>query len=232
MLYAISGAQGCGKSTLLAALEERGYQVVSRKTSRSILSEWDMTLDEINADPELSMKFQLEILNRKAQDEHDAIHSDEIWLTERTYMDLFVYALINMGKHNEFSTWIDAYYDKCLENQQHYDGIFYVRSGLFNVSHDGVRGSNQHYSKLVDLTLEHYTSTSRSPLDIHTIDVADLDRRVDFINRRIAQPGPMKLNARAQAICDTHDRGDTTVTAYESAEAMFEALGIGSDRLS
>lgn len=232
MLYAISGAQGCGKSTLLAALEERGYQVVSRKTSRSILSEWNMTLDEINADPELSMKFQLEILNRKAQDEHDAIHSDEVWLTERTYMDLFVYALINMGKHNEFSTWIDAYYDKCLENQQHYDGIFYVRSGLFNVSHDGVRGSNQHYSKLVDLTLEHYTATSRSPLDIHTIDVADLDRRVDFINRRIAQPGPMKLNARTQAICDAHDRGETTVTAYESAEAMFEALGIGSDRPS
>lgn len=232
MLYAISGAQGCGKSTLLAALEAQGYKVVSRKTSRSILSDWNMTLDEINADPELSTKFQLEILNRKAQDEHDAIHSDEVWLTERTYMDLFVYALINMGKHNEFSTWIDAYYDKCLENQQHYDGIFYVRSGLFTVSHDGVRGSNQHYSKLVDLTLEHYTMSSKSPLDIHTIDVADLDRRVDFINRRIAQPGPYLLNARSQAIADAVDNGTAVTVEYDSAEAMFEALGIQNDRTS
>ncbi|MNE29703.1 hypothetical protein D3C80_1231940 [compost metagenome] len=145
-------------------------------------------------------------------------------------MDLFVYTLINLGKHNEYSTWLDAYYDKCLENQQHYDGIFYVRSGLFDVSHDGVRGSNQHYSKLVDLTLEHYTVTSRSPLDIHTIDVANLDRRVDFINRRIALPGPNILNARAQAICDAVDKEGAVVVQYESAEAMFEALELVSDR--
>lgn len=232
MLYAISGAQGCGKSTLLAALEAQGYNVVSRKTSRSILSDWNMTLDEINADPELSMKFQLEILNRKAQDEQEAIQSDEVWLTERTYMDLFVYTLINLGKHNEYSTWLDAYYDKCLENQQHYDGIFYVRSGLFDVSHDGVRGSNQHYSKLVDLTLEHYTVTSRSPLDIHTIDVASINRRVDFINRRIAMPGPNTLNARAQAICDATDRGEVELTQHESSEELFKSLGIRSDEQS
>lgn len=230
MLYAISGAQGCGKSTLLAELEKLGYKVVSRKTSRSILSDWNMTLDEINADPELSMKFQLEILTRKAQDEYDAIHSDEVWLTERTYMDLFVYTLINLGKHNEFSTWLDSYYDHCLEHQQHYDGIFYVRSGQFNVVHDGVRGSNQHYSKLVDLTLEYYTVTSRSPLDIHTIDVGDLDRRVDFVNRRIALPGPNTLNARAQAICDATDRGETAVVQHGSSKEFFDSLGIGSDK--
>lgn len=199
MLYAISGAQGCGKSTLLAALEQQGYKVVSRKTSRSILTDWNMSLDEINADKELALKFQYEILSRKAQDEYDAIHSKDVWLTERTYMDLFVYALVNLGKHNECSTWIDSYYDKCLENQQHYDGIFYIRSGLFQVSHDGVRGSNQHYSKLVDLSMEHYTMTSKSPLDIHTINVADLDRRVDFINRRVAAPPSTPSNLTIDA---------------------------------
>lgn len=225
MLYAISGAQGCGKSTLLAELEKQGYQVVSRKTSRSILSDWNMTLDEINSDPELSMKFQLEILNRKAQDEYEAVHSKEIWLTERTYMDLFVYTLINLGKHNEFSTWLDSYYDHCLAHQQHYAGIFYVRSGQFNVVHDGVRGSNQHYSKLVDLTLEHYTVTSRSPLDIHTIDVGDLDRRVDFVNRRIALPGPNTLNARSQSISDAVDSGTAALVEHENVDELFKSLG-------
>lgn len=226
MLYAISGAQGCGKSTLLTALEDQGYKVVSRKTSRSILKDWGMTLDEINADKELALKFQYEILSRKAQDEYEAIHSDEIWLTERTYMDLFVYALVNLGKHNEYSTWLDAYYDKCLENQRHYSGVFYIRSGLFQVSHDGVRGSNQHYSKMVDLSMEHYTMTSMSPLDIHTVDIADLGRRVDFINRRIALPGPHLLNARSQEIADAVDNGTAVLVTYDSAEHMFEALNV------
>lgn len=224
MLYAISGAQGCGKSTLLAALEDQGYKVVSRKTSRSILKDWDMTLDEINADPELALKFQYEVLSRKAHDEYEAIHSDEVWLTERTYMDLFVYALVNLGKHNEYSTWIDAYYDKCLENQQHYDGIFYIRSGLFKVAHDGVRGSNQHYSKMVDLAMEHYTLNSMSALDIHTVDVADLGRRVDFIGRRINVPGPNVLNARSQAVADAVDNGTAVLTTYDSSEELFKAL--------
>lgn len=225
MLYAISGAQGCGKSTLLAALEDQGYKVVSRKTSRSILKDWGTSLDEINADKELALKFQYEILTRKAQDEYEAIHSDEVWLTERTYMDLFVYALVNLGKHNEYSTWLDSYYDKCLELQQHYDGIFYIRSGLFQVAADGVRGSNQHYSKMVDLSMEHYTMTSKSPLDIHTVDMADLGRRVDFINRRICPPGPNVPNARTLAVMEATDRGEG-LTVHESAEAMFEALGV------
>lgn len=225
MLYAISGAQGCGKSTLLTALEDQGYKVVSRKTSRSILKDWDMTLDEINADKELALKFQYEILTRKAQDEQEAIHSKEVWLTERTYMDLFVYALVNLGKHNEYSTWLDSYFDKCLENQQHYDGIFYIRSGLFNVVHDGVRGSNQHYSKMIDLAMEHYTMTSKSPLDIHTVDMADLGRRVDFINRRIALPGPNFPNAKTTTVMAATDAGEG-LTIHESSEHLFTALDI------
>lgn len=225
MLYAISGAQGCGKSTLLAALEDQGYKVVSRKTSRSILKDWNMTLDEINADKELALKFQYEILTRKAQDEYEAIHSDEIWLTERTYMDLFVYALVNLGKHNEYSTWLDSYYDKCLENQQHYDGIFYIRSGLFQIAHDGVRGSNQHYSKMVDLAMEHYTMTSKSPLDIHTVDMADLGRRVDFINRRISPSCANSSNTHTSAAMEATDCGEGLVV-HESSEHLFKALDI------
>lgn len=186
MLYAVSGAQGCGKSTIIAALEAKGHPVVSRKTSRSILSDWGVTLNQVNTDVELTKKFQYEIIERKAADELEAIKSDRVWFTERTYMDLFTYALVTLGKHNEFSAWLDAYYDRCLELQQHYEGIFYVRSGLFNVVHDGVRGSNTHYSKMVDLVMDHYTAGSMlSHVDVHTIDVANIDKRIDFIERRV-----------------------------------------------
>lgn len=183
MLYAVSGAQGCGKSTIVAALEAKGYPVVSRKTSRSILGEWGVTLDDINNDIDLSMKFQYEIIERKAQDELEAVKSKDVWFTERTYMDLFTYALVNLGKHNKYSVWLDAYHDRCLELQKAYKGVFYVRSGLFHVEADGVRGANRHYSKLVDLVMEDYTMASVSPLDLQTINIANLDKRIELIER-------------------------------------------------
>lgn len=185
MLFAVSGAQGCGKSTILAELEAKGYPVVARKTSRSIMAEWGMTLDEINNDVGLSMKFQREIIERKFQDEQDAIRDDKIWFTERTYMDLFVYALINLGKHNEHSVWLDAYYDRCIEFQQSYAGVFYVKSGLFTVVDDGVRGANKHYSRLVDLILEDYTMNSVPSYDLTVINTASLDSRIQQIERAV-----------------------------------------------
>lgn len=185
MLVTVSGAQGCGKSTILQQLEGLGYPVVQRKTSRSILSDWGKTLDEINDDPELSKLFQDEILTRKIQDEKDAVESDRICFTERTYMDLFVYALINLGKFNEHSEWLDSYYQRCLEAQSSYAKVFYVKSGLFTVVHDGVRGSNRHYSRMVDLILEDYTVHATQRDRLHTIEVANLPDRICFIQEKI-----------------------------------------------
>ncbi len=181
----ISGAQGCGKSTILEQIEQLGYPVIQRKTSRSILTEWNVTLDEINDDPILSMKFQDEILLRKQQDEAAAVRSAELWFTERTYMDLFVYTLINLGKFNEYSDWINEYYQKCVAAQSAYTKVFYVKSGLFSVAHDGVRGSNSHYSRLVDLVLEDYTVRSVDRDHLHIIDVADLQTRIAFIKEKL-----------------------------------------------
>lgn len=189
MLFAVSGAQGCGKSTILAKLESKGYPVVSRKTSRSILAEWNVSLDQINNDPQLSMKFQREIIERKFLDEQAAAKDDKVWFTERTFMDLFVYALINLGKHNEHSVWLDAYYDRCQELQANYAGISFIHSGLFTVEHDGVRGSNQHYSRLVNLVLEDYTMHSAPSYNIQTISVADLDQRIAQIERFVVAQG-------------------------------------------
>lgn len=185
MLIAVSGAQGCGKSTILQQLEGLGYPVIQRKTSRSILTDWGKTLDEINDDPELSKLFQDEILERKLQDEMEAVASDQIVFGERTYMDLFVYALINLGKFNEHSEWLDNYYQKCVAAQNTYAKVFYVKSGLFTVVDDGVRGANRHYSRLIDLVMEDYTLNSIARDRIHTVDVVNLADRVCFITEKI-----------------------------------------------
>lgn len=186
MLVTISGAQGSGKSTILAELQKRGYEVVERKTSRSILTDWNMSLDEINNDPELSKKFQVEILDRKISDELDAVNSNNVMFTERSYMDLFVYTLINLGKFNEHDEWINWYYDQCIKAQRAYcKRVFYVKSGLFDVAADGVRGSNKHYSRLVDLVLEDYTVRSLYPEEVHIINVVDLNKRIEYIENNI-----------------------------------------------
>ena len=59
MLVAISGSQGSGKSTVLAELQKRGHNVVTRKTSRSIMSDWGVTLKQVNNDHELTLGFKM-----------------------------------------------------------------------------------------------------------------------------------------------------------------------------
>lgn len=185
MLITVSGAQGSGKSTVLSAIEQLGYPVVQRKTSRSILSDWGKTLDQINDDPELSILFQDEVLIRKQTDELDAVEAHGYVFTERTYMDLFVYALINLGKFNEYSDWLDSYYLRCAEAQKSYTNVFYLQSGLFNVQADGVRGSNKHYSRLVDLVMYDYTKSSTPADSFVLIDVPGVDQRVDIIKSHL-----------------------------------------------
>lgn len=182
MLIAISGSQGSGKTTILNKLKEQGFKTVERKTSRSILSEWNVTLQEVNNSRDLTLQFQDEIIKRKVQDEREAVHSDELWFTERTYADLFTYALISLGKDNENSEYLNSYYKTCLGYQQAYSHVFYLRAGLFTVEHDGVRGSNRHYSRMADLIMKDYTEQITLNSDFTIIETPDLSERVDIIS--------------------------------------------------
>jgi len=181
MLIAISGSQGSGKTTVLNELAQHGYNIIQRKSARSILNDWELTLDEVNDDHELTLKFQDEIIKRKHNDELVGIESDEIWFTERTYADLFVYALIDLGRKNAYSNWVNEYYNKCLEYSQYYTRVYYLRAGLFQIEHDGVRGSNHHYSKMVDLTMLNLTQQIIHPSKFAIIDTPDLNQRVSII---------------------------------------------------
>jgi hypothetical protein len=182
MLAAVSGSQGAGKSTIIQQLMDLGYPVIQRKTSRSILSDWDVTLNQINEDPELTMKFQDEILKRKFMDEKDAINSAGIIFTERTYADLFTYALVSLGKNNRFDDWLNEYYFKCMKFQQSYDMVFYLTAGHFTPVADGVRGANKHYSSMVDLTMREFTSQMTPGPRLNVISTPVLRERTTIID--------------------------------------------------
>lgn len=187
MLVCISGSQGSGKTTVLSALKELGYPIVERKTSRSILSDWAVTLQEVNNNPRLTIRFQEEISKRKFIDEREFIESDELCFTERTHSDLFTYALVSLGKDNDYSDWLNDYYESSKEYNQLYKGVVYLKAGLFDVVHDGTRGSNEHYSRMVDLTMLDFTEQMTDTSKLTIIDTPDLVWRVNLITHKYGQ---------------------------------------------
>lgn len=181
-IVAVSGSQGAGKTTVINALHKAGYSIIQRKTSRSILTEWGVTLSEVNNNSDLTKRFQEEIIRRKFMDEKEAMISDEIVFTERTYGDLFAYALVALGKDNEFSEWLSDYYLQCMEFQQSYDMVFYLTAGHFDVQGDGVRATNRHYSKMVDLVMGEFTKQLTPANRLNIIDTPVLQERVTMID--------------------------------------------------
>lgn len=145
-------------TTLLNHLENMGFDVVQRKTSRSILMDWNVRLDQVNSDPILTMKFQDEMLQRKVDDDFNSTlqSKSNITFTERNYVDLFVYAVSVLGWNNQYSDWLNNYYQQCLHHQQKYNKVIFIESGAFPAVNDGVRPSNSHFNTMIDLTMQHY----------------------------------------------------------------------------
>lgn len=196
MLIAISGAQGSGKTTLIEELKkELGYSSVERKTSRSILEEWNVDLSEVYDDMELFTKFQDEILLRKKRDELKSINrtiinaqgsiEENVILTERTFMDLAAYACAIIGNKNKYSDWLTRYITSCIEAQGMYEMVFYLKSGIFPVVCDGIRPSNIFYSQMIDMVMYDLTKKYTLSDALTTIDVGDMKLRTIIVKSAI-----------------------------------------------
>jgi len=182
MLIAIAGSQGSGKSTVLNELKDLGYPIIERKTARSILDEWGVTLDVVNSDFDLKLAFQDELVRRKYNDELEATLSSEIFFTERTFSDLFTYSLIAFGQYNEYDEWLDKYFETCKNYCHSYEHVFYIKSKFFdNIEKDGVRSINRHYSRLIDHTMLDITQQMMYDNKITIIETTNLSERVDII---------------------------------------------------
>lgn len=168
-------------TTVLTELEARGYNTIQRKTARSVLADWNMSLEQIYHDHLLHKQFQEDLIARKIEDEQIGIDSPDIWFTERTYADVFVYALFNLGNKNHNNEWINKYHNKCALFNRTYDYVFYLKPGLFEIEDDGVRGINNHYSSIVDYAMLQYTSNMTDSDKLTLITFADLDDRIKLI---------------------------------------------------
>lgn len=180
MLIAISGSQGSGKSTVLTEVEKAGFKVIKRKTARSVLADFpNMSLDDIYADPQVAIKWQDAILKRKIEDELEYYESDDLCFTERSYADLFTYAVMAIGKNNRHSDWVDNYFDLCKRYNEMYTQCFYIHGGFFKPVSDGVRGTNQHYATMIDASL--YSFLKRMTDAVHDIQTPTVKHRVDMV---------------------------------------------------
>jgi len=188
MLIAIAGSQGSGKTTVIQQLKMQGYPVIERKTARSILVDWGVTLDAVNEDFDLKQAFQDELVARKLNDELEAALSSEIIFTERTYSDLFTYALISFGQYNRYDGWLNSYFDKCHANCEFYSHVVYLQA-LFsdNIENDGVRSTNKHYSQMINQEMLSNTFKMVDINDLTVINETSLDDRINIINRIISK---------------------------------------------
>lgn len=179
-LVAICGSQGQGKTTVLSSLQERGHRVSFPKTSRSILEEWGVTLEEVNKQPKLKMEFQDEIIKRHYEHNMGSAESgDHVIFTERSFADIFVYTVLSLGPFNEFSTWLDDYYNRCKEYQKIYSSIFKLEGRVNDVEEDGVRSVNQHFTQSIDTLLRYYLDDFGVRVNI--IDDPDHTNRIKLI---------------------------------------------------
>lgn len=186
MLITISGPQGTGKSTVLKTLEsEYGVNVIPNKTSRSILSDWNMTLNQVNSNKDLTHKFQIEILKRHHENDMQYMESEKIWIKERSYLDIFVYALNILGPFNEYSSFIDQYFDDCKKYQSYYDCVIYLsgRDGYIPED-DGVRSTNKYFTQMIDKSMQHF-STRFNTENMLFINIANHDERIKIIAEHI-----------------------------------------------
>jgi hypothetical protein len=182
MLVAISGSQGSGKSTILNRLKEKGFNILERKISRSILQDWNVTLEEVNSNYELGMKFQEETFQRKQQDEIEKAYDPKVlYFTERSHADFFAYAVVNFGKLNQYADWLQDYYLRCMQAQTMYKHCWYLKAGNFAVVGDGVRAVNRHYSTMVDLAMYEFTEQMTPTGRLSVVNTPVLDERVAMI---------------------------------------------------
>lgn len=161
MLYAISGTQGSGKTTILNELKRQGYNVIGRKTSRSVLLDWNITLDDIYNDHNLMKRFQDEVINRKINDESEKIKSKDLWFTDRSYVDLLAYSSIILGYNDNNKEWLDEYYQLCRKYQKLYTKVFYVEPLPFIIG-DGIRGTSVIYNEIIDMIIKGFLSKTKS----------------------------------------------------------------------
>jgi predicted ATPase len=159
MIVGLSGSQGQGKTTLSRELLlKHNMSIINPTMARRVIYDMSSSLDEINTKLNLKAKFQENLLEKlKSSYTDDQICSSDIFLLDRTYVDLFVYTLIGLGQYNEYSNFIDEYYEQCVEFTKGIGATYILTGRETEVQSDSVRSHNMHYSSMVNNLIIHFS---------------------------------------------------------------------------
>ena len=183
-IISISGAQGTGKSSVLNSLKQIGYKIIEQKTSRSILQEWDLTLNAVNKNLAVTKEFQDEILRRHYNNIKDKIDTPEIYFQERSFADIFAYGINILGPFNEYNEYMSQYYIDCQKAQQAYKHVIYLTNRPSNtVLDDGVRSTGEHFGTMMDAVIRTFIEEFNDNDDVFYIDTVKHDKRIAEILR-------------------------------------------------
>ena len=187
MIIAISGTQGQGKTFILKHLEDIGYNVLYNTTARDTLNIMDMTLTEVYSMPDAAQEFQNKILETQSKINIKHANSDTILFTERSFADIFTYAMFALGNINTYDKWLAEYYEKCVTLQKQYNSIIFLSGREFIPEDDGVRSTNAEFGKCVDIIAEHYASnmSKKSGVPYNHISLPEVNDRISSIQRII-----------------------------------------------
>lgn len=183
MLLGLSSVQGQGKTSLIQTFAQRDSFIKHKnlQSARTLMDKLNLTLPEINADIKLKTYFQDELLDQHFNSLSKIDHS-EFSIIERTFVDMFCYALISVGPFNAVSTWLDNYYYKCCQAQKILSHTFYLQYGIIPVE-DGCRSVNYHYAKTMDILMKHYLNEMQLPYSL--IPFASNNVRCDQITQKV-----------------------------------------------
>ena len=190
MIIGVSGAQGQGKSTLIkAALKDGWYFDLGLQTSRETLNDWGYSLSEVNSYIPLKIKFQEELFSRHCAglDGHKGVDlGNPTTLVERTFADIFAYALLSVGPFNDHSVWLNDYAARCSEAQQDYfDHIVFLSGREYTPENDGVRSINPHFSDMADHLISKYTNLFGNVTHLRMADLGERVAALSDINERL-----------------------------------------------
>lgn len=180
MLSAITGSQGQGKSTTINHICSDGIitKIVSN-TAREVISKFFKgdTLEKIYSCPEKTVDMQELVFENHYNLLKQYKEDKNYFIVERSFADLYTYALLRIGALNSYNQWLQEYKHKCHEAQRIFSNIFFLTGRTYTPEFDGVRSVNHDFSSIVDLTLKKTLHELNSESNIEIIDNPDLDYR-------------------------------------------------------
>jgi hypothetical protein len=183
MIIALSGSQGCGKSTTAKGIIEKfpEYSIIGENNAREVMKEFGTTsLANIYADIPLTMEFQDRILDRKHEQELEFHDTPDIFIAERSYIDLLAYSTVVVGPFNKYSRWLDEYTKKCIAlNQGYATTLFMLRPfSDMDIQNDTVRSTNKTFAIGMEGLMLSLFSELLSPEDYTPIGEKSIESRI------------------------------------------------------